>query len=190
MSELSPPPNKDSAATLDLSKWFADEVQPHDAQLKAYLHRSFPAVRDVDDVVQESYLRAWRLRCGQPIRSVKAFLFFAARRLALNVVARQRRSPLVAVENLSGLGTPADDPDASWALEREEVLRLLARALATLPPRCREITVLRKLQGVPQREIAARLGIAEKTVEQHVARGVRCCELFLRRHHVHELPRR
>jgi hypothetical protein len=45
-----------------LRAWFAEEVQPHDAQLKAYLRGAFPAVRDVEDVVQESYLRVWRAR--------------------------------------------------------------------------------------------------------------------------------
>jgi RNA polymerase sigma-70 factor (ECF subfamily) len=58
---------------------------------------------------------------------------------------------------------------------------LLVQALATLPPRCREVTVLRKLKGIPQREVAARLGIAEKTVEEQVARGVRRCEAWLRK---------
>ena len=64
---------------------------------------------------------------------------------------------------------------------RNELLGLLVEALATLPPRCREITILRKLKGLPQKEVAARLGIAEKTVEEQVARGVRRCEEYLRR---------
>lgn len=58
---------------------------------------------------------------------------------------------------------------------------LVAEAVAALPDRCREIVVLRKLQGLPQREVAARLGISERTVEVQVARGVRRCAEHLRR---------
>jgi RNA polymerase sigma-70 factor (ECF subfamily) len=165
----------------EASKWFADEVHPHDAALKAYLRHSFPAVRDVEDVVQESYLEVWRSRATQPIRSARAFLFTVARHLALNLVARERSAPVVGVANLRKLDVAAESPDAAEATARSETRRLLVEALATLPPRCREITLLRKIEGMPQKEIAARLGVAEKTVEEQVARGVRRCETYLRR---------
>lgn len=170
-----------AAATERAARWFAEEVQPHDAQLKAYLRNSFPAVRDVEDVVQESYLRLWRSRAVQPIHSAKAFLFKVARHVALNLVDRQRASPVIGVGDLTALPVLEDRLGVVETVGRNEKLRLLVHALATLPPRCREITVLRKLQGVPQKEIAARLGIAEKTVEEQVARGVRRCEEYLRR---------
>lgn len=48
----------------ETAHWFTEHVHPHDAQLKAYLRGAFPAVRDVEDVVQESYLRVWRVRDG------------------------------------------------------------------------------------------------------------------------------
>lgn len=61
---VSSPPN---ASAPPSSAWFTDEVQPHDVSLKAYLRGSFLTVRDVDDIVQESYLVArWWL--GAPPR--------------------------------------------------------------------------------------------------------------------------
>jgi RNA polymerase sigma factor (sigma-70 family) len=163
------------------ARWFAAEVHPHDAQLKAYLRSSFPAVRDIDDVVQESYLRIWRSRAVQPIHSAKAFLFKVARHVALNLVDRQRASPVLVVGDLAELPVLDHRPGVVETVSRNEKLRLLVLALATLPPRCREITILRKLKGIPQKDVAARLGIAEKTVEEQVARGVRRCEDYLRR---------
>jgi len=76
------------------------------------------------------------------------------------------------------------DPGATSAEAAavNEHLLLLAEAIDTLPPRCREIVILSRLHNVPQREIAARLGIAVETVEQQVARGVkRCAEHLARR---------
>jgi DNA-directed RNA polymerase specialized sigma24 family protein len=84
-----------------LHAWFAKEVQPHDAQLKAYLRGAFPSVRDVDDVVQESYLRVWLARATQPIQSTRAFLFRVARNLALDFVRHERASPIVVLGSIA-----------------------------------------------------------------------------------------
>ena len=85
----------------DTSRWFAEEVQPHDALLKAYLRRSFPAERDLDDVVQEAYLRLWRARLSPRIRFSKAFLFQVARRIVIDLLRRERVSPIIAVTDLA-----------------------------------------------------------------------------------------
>src|SRR3954471_24912441 len=82
-----PPPNTDQA------RWFANEVHAHDGQLRAYLRGTYPAVRDVDDVVQESYLRTWKARLAHPIASTKSFLFQVARNLAVDVVRRKQSAP-------------------------------------------------------------------------------------------------
>lgn len=162
-------------------KWFAAEVRPHEAELRGFLRQSFPSVRDIEDVVQESYLRVWKARAVQPIRSMRAFLFTVARRVALNIVERQTNAGTTAVGDLASLPVLSEGPGVAERVSREEHLALLVEALATLPPRCREITVLRKLQAVPQRDVAARLGISEKTVEEQVARGMRRCQEYFRR---------
>lgn len=162
-------------------QWFADEVRPHEGALRGYLRQSFPAVRDIEDVVQESYLRAWKTRAVQPIRSMRAFLFTVARRIALNVVDRQKTADTITVGDMAALPVLSDGPGVAERVCQEEHLALLVEALATLPARCREITVLRKLQGIPQREVAVRLGISEKTVEEQVARGMRRCQEHFRR---------
>lgn len=73
------------------------------------------------------------------------------------------------------------------ACAREEAV-LLARAIDALPARCREIVILRKLRGIPQKEIAARLGIAEPTVQVQVARGMKKCNQYLCEHGVSPRP--
>lgn len=83
------PPNKPKGP----EKWFAEEVQPHGPSLRAFLRGRFPAVRDVDDVVQESYLRIWKARARHPIDSAKAFLFRIARNLALDTLRHEKNSP-------------------------------------------------------------------------------------------------
>jgi RNA polymerase sigma-70 factor (ECF subfamily) len=63
--------------------------------LKAWIAGQFPAVKaDVEDVVQESYLRIWKVRLHRPIASAKAFLFTIARHLALDQIRRGKISPI------------------------------------------------------------------------------------------------
>lgn len=164
----------------DRSQWFANEVHSQDWQLKAYLRNSFPRVRDVDDIVQESYLRIWATRATQPIQSARAFLFQIARRLALDFVRREQASPIDRASDAGTVSVADDRLDVVASVSRQEKIRLLADAVDTLPRRCREIFILRRLQGVPQREVAARLGISERTVEVQVLRGLKRCEAYLR----------
>ena len=138
-------------------------------------------MRDVEDVVQESYLRVWTARAAQPIRSAKAYLFTVARRLAVDLIRRERRSPLVAVKEIDTLFVLADAPDASAAAVSAEDVRLLADAIASLPVRCREIFILCQIEGHAQRVVAERLGLSENTVAVQSARGLLRCEEFVRR---------
>ena len=166
---------------MESTHWFESEVQCHDASLRAYLQRSFPAVREVDDVVQESYLRMWKARAASPIR---AFLFTVARHLAIDLVRRRRTSPIDATVDIAAVKAPDLRSGTVATVCAQEEVELFARAIDSLPQRCREIVILRKLKGVPQKEIARQLGIAEPTVQVQVARGMRRCDEFLREHGV------
>lgn len=164
----------------DQTKWFAEEVQPHENVLRSYLHGSFPSVRDVDDVMQESYLRLWRARASEPVRSAKAFLFLVARRVALNFIRKSRNAPFLDCGEVAASRVLDDRPDACEALILQERIDLLADALMSLPPRCWDIVILHKVKGHPQKEVAARLGVSARTVESHVRTGVARCLAYLR----------
>jgi len=165
----------------DRSRWFTEDVYTHDSSLKAYLRASFPAVRDVDDVVQESYLRVWKARLSRPIHSTKSFLFQVARHLAIDRVRRQRVAPVEEKTALSELLVTEEAPGAADACCASDEFALLAEAIHALPKRCRAVMVLRQIEGIPQKEVAARLGLSELTVQKHVVLGLRRCEKFLRR---------
>jgi RNA polymerase sigma-70 factor (ECF subfamily) len=184
----SPPPNEAPAlAASESSRWFSEEIQPHEPSLRSYLHAAFPKVCDVDDVVQESYLRMWRARAAQPIRSAKAFLFTIARRLALDTLRHDRASPIDGVGHLETLRVIDTGADVAADVGHREKIALLADAIADLPARCRDVFILHKIKELSRRETAARLGIAEKTVEVQTAKAMRRCSEYLRRRGVNGL---
>lgn len=170
----------DGRSADTLAQWFSEEVYPHEGQLRGYLRRRYPGVHDVDDVVQESFLRIWKARLARPIRSSKTFLFQIARRLVVDKVRRERAARTERVQDLTLLKVMDDRPDPNELLSYHEKVAIVADALAELPERCREVFILRKFKGVPQREIAFKLRIAEGTVESQVARGMKLMERHLR----------
>lgn len=171
-------------APVPLSRWFADEVQSHGSALRSYVQGRFPAVHDVDDVVQESFLRMWRTRLVRPIASSRAFLFTVARNLAFDLSRRSRRSPVDRTVAFEHVTEAADATSAADSIGFAEKVDLLGRAIAQLPARRRDIVVLHKIQGLSQREVAQRLGLSEKTVENQVALAIKNCRQFFREHGV------
>jgi RNA polymerase sigma-70 factor (ECF subfamily) len=166
------------SAQRQSERWFLDEVHPHEAVLKAYLRKAYPTVPDADDIVQETFLRAWKARTVTPIRSAKAFVFQVARRIAIDLIRRRRTSPEEAVCDRTVSSVLDDGPSVADAVCRNEELWLLAQAVHALPTRCREVMILRKIEGLSQKEIAVRLGLAEGTVQIHIGRGLRHLEKF------------
>lgn len=171
----------ENAPSSDDLRWFTTEVHSCDSSLKAYLRGAFPSVPDIDDVVQESYLRVWKTRATTPIRSAKAFLFTVARRLALDLLRRRRGSPLVDVKDFEQLFVLDSAPDAAAAAKNTEDVHLLVEAIDALPARCREIFVLCHVEGLSQKVVAARLRLSENTVAVQSARGLQRCAAFIQR---------
>jgi len=167
--------------TSDQARWFTEEVQPYEHSLRAYLHVAAPRVADVDDLVQESYIRLLRMRARGQIRSVKAVLFAIARNAVRDALRHKLSQREISVAEIDMHAVPDEAPNMLDAVSRRHEHALLADAIGALPARCREVLVLRKIHGLSQREIALRLGIAEHTVESLVSRGVRRCGKYVRR---------
>lgn len=161
--------------------WFRDEVQIHEPALRAWLRGRFPGISDVDNLVQETMTRVWRARESREIPSPRALLYATAHNLAIDQLRHQNVVPMDSIAEMAELPVYEDSltPAESTALSQE--LELLTLALQSLPEKCRQVLTLRKIYGLPQKEIAAQLGISEHTVEAQVGNGMRRCAAFLAR---------
>ncbi len=169
--------------SLERHRWFLDEIHAHGPALKSYLAHSFPTARsEVDDLVQESFLRIWKTRTAVPVRCAKAFLFRVARNVTLDLLRRKCSSPVRPVGNLDAMSVLEDGRGVPESLVAAERIERLAAGLATLPPRGRTIIMLCKFHGLSAREVAAQLGISEKTVEEHIYRGMKRLGAVVRQH--------
>jgi RNA polymerase sigma factor (sigma-70 family) len=176
--ELNQMPPQDT----EKAKWFEENLYPHEVMLRAWLRDRFPSTLDVDDIIQDSYIKVMRAFESDEteMRSPKAFLFATARNQAIDWLRRQkivRYEPLV--ESDPSFVLHSSDA-AIRAVKHKENLELMTEAIQSLPDRCRQVFTLRKVYGYSHEEIAEKLGISINTVAVQVSIGIRKCKFFIK----------
>lgn len=178
-----PPPESEQ------TRWFAEEVQPHESTLRSWLRGLFPSLSDLDDLVQESYVRLIRAREAGKVARTKAYLFATARNVALDIFRRRKIVSIESVGDMADSTVLDDAPSVTDAVSRQQELALLAEAVKQLPARCRQTLTLRLLYGLSHKEIAAELGLSEHTVKAQLAKGMRRCTLYFEERGLLDDPR-
>jgi RNA polymerase sigma-70 factor (ECF subfamily) len=147
-----------------LSRLLARIVKPH----------------DIDDILQETFIRAYAASEKSEIRHPRAFMLKTAQNLALNHVtaAYYKRTQ---IEDFSTSDVHISTESVEAEFESRERFLDFCRAVRRLPAQCRRVFVLRKVYGLSQQEIAKYLAISESTVEKHVAKGLSMCRESMRR---------
>ncbi|MGJ4996991.1 RNA polymerase sigma factor [Bradyrhizobium sp. HKCCYLS3077] len=132
------------------------------------------------EVLQETYLKIESMHSTDEIKSPKAYLF----RIALNIAndyrrAQARRLTTEEVDTL--LDIPDDRPTPEREIEERSEIALLRQALADLPARRRQVLLLSRIEGLPHREIAQRIGVTVRTVESDLKQAIEHCADRLKR---------
>ncbi len=162
-----------------LKAWFCREVLPLEPALTRFIRRNWREEAELVDLRQEVYVRVYEAACRQLPLAAKPFLFATARNCLID---RARRARIVSFDLVADLESALllEDPITPERLagSREDLRRVQA-GLDTLPERCRQVIVLRKLEGLSQQETADRLGVTVKAIEQQTTRGMRALVAFV-----------
>ena len=152
--------------------WFVREVLPLEAILMHYLHQNWRNKNDIEDLRQEIYARVCEAAQAQIPDKTKPFLFTTARNLLVDRIRRSQIVPIEAVTDLDALEVAIDAPGPERSVIARDVLRRLQSALDQLPAESREVILLRRIEGLSRPEIAARLGLTERMVSEHLTQGM------------------
>ena len=156
-----------------LDTWFKREILAHEASLVRYLFRTWPHRQEVFDLRQDVYVRVYEAAAKARPQAPKSFLFATARHLMTDRIRRKRIVSIDAVGDLDALNVMVEDISPEQRISAYEELRRLAEAIDQLPPRCREVVWLRRVDELAQKDVAVRLGITQKVVEKHVMKGMK-----------------
>lgn len=142
--------------------------------LRRYLARRLGSASEAQDVAHDAFVRVHEVMTRRPLERPQAYLYTTARRLAIDELRRRRLDPLrhpdegVVIEAVFS-ETPGVEQLVMARQELEEMLGVID----TLPPGCRTVFLLNRIDQLTHREIADRLGICVSTVEKQHARAIR-----------------
>lgn len=179
-----PPPEHDDVVAIRATlngdrRAFAVLVEKYQRPLYAVLRRLVRQHEDADDLLQESFVRAFQhlgeFEIGRPFYP---WLYRIALNLALTSL--RRRKWLTPVESLDLF--PATEEDAEASTSAEEFHQALERAIAKLPSEQRTILLLRTRENMSYQELSATLGLEPGTVMSRLARAREKLRVWLKPH--------
>jgi RNA polymerase sigma-70 factor (ECF subfamily) len=152
-----------------------EQIFGHRAALHKYLRKFTSGGEDVEDLVQEAYVRICAMPDGQEVDSPRALLFRIARNLAVDRARQRLKHATDDVADFEPLNVSSTEAEPDEQVDLSRRFESFCAAVDSLPPLCRRVFVLRKVYQLSHDEIARVLGLSHSTIEKHVSKGlVRC----------------
>ncbi|MDN4503804.1 RNA polymerase sigma factor [Alteromonadaceae bacterium BrNp21-10] len=159
-----------------LNAWMAEFYKETSVMLLAALCKLLNTA-EAEEVMQEAYLEVYLSLKAKKQIEPRPFLFRVARNIAISRL-RHRQVVTKSANDVSGIYVGTQRDPSAQQINNEDKALLLA-AVNTLPYACRQVFVMRKLQGKSHAEIAQIMHISVKTVENHLATGMKLCRQFI-----------
>jgi RNA polymerase sigma-70 factor (ECF subfamily) len=140
-------------------------------ELRDYLLRRLNRKQEVEDVVQEVFMRLLRIKRNEMIRNPQAYIYG----MALHVVREQRMRAerswtwlTLEPEKIAELAENPEELNPDALADELDLRRQLDRALETLPPMHLRVLLLHKRDGYSYEEVAGKLGLSVNTVDKYL----------------------
>lgn len=155
------------------TQWLARNVFPHEPSIRQWLRRRATLGIDIDDVVHDMYAKLIMLPSVSQIENPKSYAFRIAYSIVVDHVRRSKIVPMVGLTFENQATIASDEGNIEDRLADRGTLADLTAVLDQLPPLCRQAFLLRRVDGLSQRETAQKLNLSEKTIEKYMTRSVR-----------------
>lgn len=135
------------------------------AEMYACAFHLFPNRETCEDLVHDVFLYLWTSRNKLLINSLRDYLYIAVKHRALNKIRAQKPQVDIAEQDTE---TFLAREQADEGLMLKEVNLLFERGMLSLPEKCREILRMSRKEHLSNKEIASRLNLSTKTVENQI----------------------
>lgn len=156
-----------------LNAWFCRSVLPLEPALTGFIRHNWRIAEDVVELRQDIYERVLIGGRQELPANTKAFVFTVARNHLINQAIRARIVSFDLVADLESDTRATDLLATERHLDARDQLRRAREGLQALPPRCREVVRLRKIEGLTTKEAAEQLGVTIDTIERQLTMGMR-----------------
>lgn len=161
-------PNEDA-----LNDWFCSEVLPLEQSLARYIRRNSRAPNEIFDLIHDVYALVIKGAMQELPRHTRAYVFKITKNHLIRQASRAQAAPIDFVADMQSCEPACDIAATERYMEARDELRHLQKRLDKLPPRCRQVVYLRKIEGLTTREAAARLNVGIDAIEQQLVKGMR-----------------
>lgn len=151
------------------------------SSLKMFISRYIRRPQDIDDIAQETFIRAFKAEQKGTIEYPKAYIYRIARNLALETLAKKSTRLTDFIEDSVMDHTLISETNVEEQVNTLERLDKVKLAIAELPPQCQKVFIMHKVYGFKYKEIAHQLGVSVSTVEKHIMTGLKKCRDSVRR---------
>ena len=163
--------NSNASSQSTVFKVFEEQQMP----LKAFISRLIRKPQDIDDIAQETFVRAFLAEQKGAIQHPKAYLYRIARNLTFEILSKKSNKLTSYIEDSSDYSLlDSGDDIEGIAIVREKLDRVKV-AIAEMPPQCQRVFIMHKVYGFKYKEISQQLGISVSTVEKHIMTGLKKC---------------
>ena len=126
----------------------------------------------VDDICQETFLRTYISSLDGNIRKPKSFIFRVAKNLIISDFRKVATRLSEYVDDMDLIEPMVTADDLENNILAQEKLGVMFEAIASLPNKCRQAVVMRKVYGLSTKDIAKRMNISPTTVSNYITRGM------------------
>lgn len=156
-----------------LNAWFVREVLPLERALTSYIRRNWRVAEDVLELRQDIYEHSLiGARRALPLNA-RAYVFTVARNHLINQAKRARIVQIETIADLDSAPREIDMFEAERVLTARDQLRHVKQGIDKLPPKCREVILLQKVEGLTDRQAAERLGVNVETIRRQIKLGMK-----------------
>lgn len=137
-------------------------------KVAAFVSQYSNSTEDAQEAVQEAFLAVWLNRASiDPSRSFDNYLLTIAKNFALKIVRKSIQQRLLE-QKLALLRSDDESSASAREILPEDVEEKLDQIVQQLPNRSKQVFLLRRVEGLSNKEIAQQLGISISTVENHI----------------------